>query len=98
MVEISYVKRNTASFCKEVCCVDCEERETAIGRRDLRLADGLSDLGQVCCRGAEHLAPGNEPIQLLSCPYSSNLRVLRIWKPAIVRADMQQTAISMVET
>jgi hypothetical protein len=98
MVEISYVKRNAASFCKRVCCAAYEDRETAIGRRDLRLADGLSDLAQVCCRGAEHLAPGNEPIRLLSCSYSSNLRVLRIWKPAIVRADMQQTAISMVET
>ena len=42
-----------------------EDRGTAIGRRDLRLADGLSDLGRVCCRSAEHLAPGNEPIRLL---------------------------------
>ena len=65
MAEISYVKRNTASFCKKVCCVTYEDRGTAIGRRDLRLADGLSDLGRVCCRGAEHLAPGNEPIRLL---------------------------------
>ena len=65
MVEISYVKRNTASFCRNVCRVAYEDRGTAIGRRDLRLADGLSDLGRVCCRGAEHLAPGNEPIRLL---------------------------------
>ena len=58
MVEISYVKRNTASFCRNVCRVAYEDRGTAIGRRDLWLADGLSDLGRVRRRGAEHFAPG----------------------------------------
>ena len=46
-------------------------------RRDLRLADGLIDLGRVCCRGAEHLTPGNKPIWLSSCSCSSNPAGLR---------------------
>ena len=50
---------------KKVCRAAYEDRGKAIGRRDLRLADGLSDLERVCCRGAEHLAPGNEPMRLL---------------------------------
>ena len=40
MAEISYVKRNTTSFCKKACCVAYEDRGKEIGRRDLRLADG----------------------------------------------------------
>ena len=45
MVEISYVKRNTANFCKKGVSVAYEDRGKAIGRRDLRLADGLGDPG-----------------------------------------------------
>ena len=50
MVEISYVKRDTASFCKKAYCVANEDRGSAIGRRDLRLADGLSDPGGSAAR------------------------------------------------
>ena len=46
MVEISYVKRDTTSFCKKGCCVAYEDRGKAFGRRDLRLADVLSDPGE----------------------------------------------------
>ena len=38
-----------------------------------------------------------KPIRLLGCSYSLNLAMLRIRRPVIVRAGMQETAISMVE-
>jgi hypothetical protein len=39
-----------------------------------------------------------KPIRLLGCSYSLNLAMFRIRRPVIVRAHMQETAISMVET
>ena len=45
------MSRETPQVSEKVCCVAYEDRGKATGRRDLRLADGLSDLGRVCCRG-----------------------------------------------
>ena len=90
------MSRETPQVSEKVCCVAYEDRGKATGRRDLRLADGLSDLGRVCCRGAEHLAPGNEPIRLLlTFIEPRGVGDLEAGNPP---RDMQETAISMVET
>src|SRR6516225_4649118 len=50
----------------------------------------------VCCRGAEHLAPGNEPIRLLLTFIEP--RGVGDLEAGNRPRDMQETAISMVET
>jgi len=97
MVEISYVKRDTAKFLQKMSRVGYEDQGRAIGGRGSKLACGLSDLRRVCCRGAELLTRETNQSGCRTARVLSNSAVLRDLRGDDRRENMRETPISMVE-
>src|SRR5215472_8164391 len=99
MVDISYVKTDTATFCKgHVASLTRTWNRRSAGKIWGQLR--IERPGRVCCREAEHLTVGETWINLLvSWLRSSNRTVLAdAVKTAVVRSNMREIVISMLET